>query len=44
MLYTISKANAFFGVLYDHGVFIPAAESIKARKLALEVCATQLQV
>ncbi len=42
MRYTISCANAFFDILYSHGIFLPANDALKASTAAIRVCASRL--
>jgi hypothetical protein len=43
MRFTISRVNLVFDVLYECGIFIPRAESIKAVEAGFDACAICLQ-
>jgi hypothetical protein len=43
MRFTISRVNLVFDVLYESGIFIPRAESMKAVEAGFDACAICLQ-
>ena len=44
MAYTMRQGNAFFDVLNDHGVYLPASKATEAMHLLHDVCAPVLHV
>lgn len=42
MRYTICQCNAFFDILYSHGVFLPESDSAAAKRAAIDMCETWL--
>ena len=42
MRYTICQCNAFFDILYSHGVFLPESDSAAAKRSAIDMCETWL--